>query len=185
MVKVVEGQRSFTIEEYHRMAEAGVFAPDERVELIRGVVRKMTPKGRRHIVVTGLAIQIFSRRLEGRASVQIQDGLTLEGVASEPEPDVVVYSSPDPRDVRTERSQPLLVIEVADTSLRFDREKASLYAEGDIADYWIVNLVDDVLEVFRDPEDGAYQTHFVLTPSDKVAPLAFPDLQLTVSELLP
>ena len=168
------------------MGDAGVFALDERVELIRGVIRKMTPKGRRHIVVTGLAIQIFTRRLEGRASVQIQDGLTLEDVRSEPEPDVVVYSSPDPRDVRTERSQPLLVIEVADSSLRFDREsKARLYAEGGIADYWIVNLVDDVLEVFRDPENGVYRTLSVLNPADKLAPLAFPGLELTVSELLP
>jgi Uma2 family endonuclease len=78
------------------------------------------------------------------------------------------------------------VIEVADSSLRFDREsKARLYAEGGIADYWIVNLVDDVLEIFRDPEDGVYQTHSVLNPVDKVAPQAFPDLEITVSELLP
>jgi Uma2 family endonuclease len=60
-----------------------------------------------------------------------------------------------------------------------------LYAEGGIAEYWIVNLVDDVLEIFRDPQDGVYQTLSVLNPADKIAPLSFPDLELAVSELLP
>jgi Uma2 family endonuclease len=78
------------------------------------------------------------------------------------------------------------VIEVADSSLRFDREsKARLYAEGGIADYWILNLVDDVLEIFRDPKDRVYQTHTVLKPADRVAPLSFHELEITVSELLP
>ena len=152
MAYVVEGQRIFTVEEYHRMGEAGVFAPDERVELIRGVIREMSPKGRRHSVAVGLATEVFVHRLEGRASVLIQDTLTLQGSRSELEPDVIVNSSADPRDVRTNKSQPLLVIEVSDSSLRFDREdKARLYAEGEIPEYWVVNLVDDVLEVHRLP----------------------------------
>ena len=157
MVEVVEGQRSFTVEQYHRMGEAGVFGPEERVELIRGVIRETSPKGRRHSIAVGLATQIFDRRLEGRASVQVQDALTIEEIRSEPEPDVVVNSSPNPRDVRTEKSKPLLVIEVSDSSLRFDRDqKARIYAKAGIADYWIVNLIDDVLEVCRDPVDGSY-----------------------------
>ena len=186
MVEVVEGQRSFTVEQYHRMGEAGVFGPEERVELIRGVIREMSPKGRRHSIAVGLATQIFDRRLEGRASVQVQDALTIEEIRSEPEPDVVVNSSPNPRDVRTEKSKPLLVIEVSDSSLRFDRDqKARIYAKAGIADYWIVNLIDDVLEVCRDPVDGSYETHLVLQATDIVSPLSFPDLEIAVSDLLP
>ena len=74
----IEGQRLFTVEEYRRMGEAGVFGPDERVELLRGVIREMSPKGRRHRVAVGLANHLFVRNLEGRASVQIQDPLPLE-----------------------------------------------------------------------------------------------------------
>ena len=131
MTEVIEGQRTFTVEEYHRMGEAGVFGPDERVELIWGVIREMSPKGRRHSVAVGLATNLFVRRLEGRAGVQIQDAITLAGIRSEPEPDIVVNSSPDLRKLRTEKSRPLLVIEVSDSSLRFDRDqKAQLYAKG-------------------------------------------------------
>lgn len=186
MVEVIEGQRTFTVEQYHRMGEAGVFEPGERVELIRGVIREMSPKGRRHSVAVGLATQIFVRRLEGRASVQVQDALTIADIRSEPEPDVVVNSSPDPRDVRTEKSKPLLVIEVSDSSLRFDRDqKARIYAKAGIADYWIVNLIDDELEVCRDPVDGAYATRLVLQATEVVSPLSFPDLEIAVSDLLP
>ena len=186
MVEVIEGQRSFTVEQYHRMGEAGVFEPGERVELIRGVIREMSPKGRRHSIAVGLATQIFDRRLEGRASVQVQDALTIEDIRSEPEPDVVVNSSPNPRDVRTEKSKPLLVIEVSNSSLRFDRDqKARIYAKAGIADYWIVNLIDDELEVYRDPVDGAYATRLVLQATEIVSPLSFPDLEIAVSDLLP
>jgi Uma2 family endonuclease len=186
MTEVIEGQRTFSVDEYHRMAEAGVFAPDERIELIRGVIREMSPKGRKHRVAVALANHLFVRRLAGRAVVQVQDPLSLPGTRSEPEPDVVVTSSPDPRDVGTERSRPLLVIEVADTSLGFDREvKGRLYAEAGISEYWLVNLVDDVLEVYRDPEKGSYSTRRILSPSDKVAPLSFPDLEIEVRDLIP
>ena len=70
MTEVIEGQRNFTVEEYHRMGEAGVFGPDERVELIWGVIREMSPKGRRHSVAVGLAMNLFVRRLEARGGVQ-------------------------------------------------------------------------------------------------------------------
>jgi len=186
MIEVIEGQRTFTVDEYHRMGEAGVFAADERVELIRGVIREMSPKGRKHRIAVGLANRLFMRRLADRAFTQIQDPLTLAALRSEPEPDVVVASSPDPRDIGTERSQPLLVIEVADSSLRFDREvKGRLYAEAGIADYWIVNLVDDVLEGYRDPRQGTYASRLVCKAGDRIALLSFPDLDVAVQDLIP
>ena len=188
MAHVIEGQRTFTVEEYHRMGEAGVFGSDERVELIWGVIREMSPKGRRHVQAVTLANNLLTPALKGRAIVQIQDPVSLKNSTSEPEPDVCVLSSADPRDAGSEDLESLLVIEVADTSLRFDRQdKAVMYAQAGIADYWIVNLVDDVLEIHRDPKDGIYQDRIVLKPSDTVSPLAFPDpdLEIAVRDLLP
>ena len=95
-------------------------------------------------------------------------------------------SSPDLRELRTEKSRPLLVIEVSDSSLRFDRDqKAQLYAKGSVPEYWIVSLVNDVLEVFRDPQDGAYQTNLVLKPTETISPLSFSNLDIEVSGLIP
>jgi len=88
MASTIEGQRTFTVEEYHRMGEAGVFAPDERVGLIRGVVRRMSPKGKRHSLSVSKANRVFSAlALAGRASVFVQDALRIPGWKSEPEPD--------------------------------------------------------------------------------------------------
>ena len=186
MTYVVEGQRTFTVEEYRRMGEAGVFGPEERVELIRGVIREMSPKGRRHIQAVTLANNLLTPSLKGRAVVQIQDPVALKNLASEPEPDVCVLSSTNPRDAGSRDVEPLLIIEVADTSLRFDRaDKSKIYAEAGIADYWIVNIADDVLEIHREPKDGTYHERVVLKPVDTVSPLAFPDLEITVRDLLP
>jgi Uma2 family endonuclease len=186
VAEVVEGQRTFTLEEYHRMGEAGVFAPGERVELVRGVIRRMSPKGRRHVQAVTLLNNLLTPALKGRAIVQIQDPVPLRRMTSEPEPDVCVLSSSDPRDAGSESVEPLLIVEIADTSLRFDREdKARIYAESAIPEYWIVNLVDDVLEVHRDPADGAYRTKLVLKPAESIAPLAFPDLEIPVRDVIP
>jgi hypothetical protein len=186
MAAIIEGQRNFTVEEYHRMGEAGVFAADERVELIRGVVRRMSPKGKRHSASVSRATRLFVGRLAGRACVFVQDALRVVGWTSEPEPDLIVASNPDPLTYGTDQSQTLLVIEVADATLAFDREvKGPLYAEAGIPEYWIVNLVEDVLEVYRDPRDGLYQSRAVLSREERIAPRAFPDLEMPVNDLLP
>jgi Uma2 family endonuclease len=178
--------RRFTPDEYHRLAEAGVLLPDERVELVRGVIRRMAPKGRRHVVAVQRAIQIFAVRLAGRATVSIQDPLVREHWHSEPEPDVVLFSNPDADAYGTPESDPLLVVEVADSSLDFDRtEKAKLYAEAGVPEYWIVNLVDDLLEVHREPEAGGYRSRQVLAQGDRIAPLHYPDLEIDPGELIP
>jgi len=186
MGQVVEGQRTFSIEEYHRMGEAGVFAPGERVELIWGVIREMSPKGRRHVQAVTMASHLLIPRLSGRAIVLIQDPVRFSGSRSEPEPDIVVCASADPRSAGSGDSQPLLVIEVADSSLRFDREdKARLYAASGVPEYWIVNLVDDVVEVLRNPDRDAYRVRSVLKPTETIHPLSFPDLELKVADLIP
>jgi Uma2 family endonuclease len=186
MAEVIEGIRRFTIEEYHRMGEAGVFGPQERVELIRGVIREMSPKGKRHSDAVALANEIFVIRLAGRARVFVQDVLRKAGWHSEPEPDLIVASNPDPRAYGTERSDTLLVIEVADTSLQYDREtKAALYAEAGVPEYWILNLNENLLEIHRRPAGSGYRVTMVLKASERVAPLAFPDLEIQVGDLLP
>lgn len=125
--------RRFTVEEYHRMAENGIFMPDERVELIRGVVRRMSPKNYAHVVAATKLYQRLVTSLAGRASVFTEDPLKLLRLDSEPEPDILATSSPDIEDYGKESSQPVLVVEVAESSLRYDLDaKAPLYASRTI-----------------------------------------------------
>lgn len=168
------------------MGEAGVFGPRERVELIRGVIRKMSPKGRRHVIAVSKIVRTFAPLLAGRAMVYVQDPLVKKSLQSESEPDFWVTTNPDPLAYGTESAPAALAIEVSDSSLEYDRTvKASLYAEADIRDYWIVNLIDEVLEVLRDPQGDAFRSRTILKATDRVAPLAWPDLAVSVSDLLP
>jgi Uma2 family endonuclease len=178
--------RRFNVDEYYRMVEVGVLAPDERVELIRGLILEKTPEGRRHAVAVAKAIRIFAVQLSGRATVFVQAPLMRKHLDSEPEPDVLITSNPDPETYGTEQSLPLLVIEIADSSLRYDRlTKAALYADAEIPEYWIVNLVDDVLEVFSQPQSGVYQSQTHLQPGQRIAPEAWPDVEIDVAQLIP
>ena len=180
------GLRRFTVEEYHRMAEAGILGEDDRVELIHGVVREMSPKKRPHVLGTIVVRELFARRLAGRASVYEEKPLELRALDSEPEPDVAIYSNPDLMAYGTDRTEPLLVIEVADSSVQYDLTvKAQLYAEGGIPEYWVVDLVNRSLVVFRDPTDGAFRSRSEHEPGDRVTPLSWPDIEIEIEELFP
>ncbi len=179
-------QRRFTVDEYHRMAETGIFKPEERVELIRGVVRRMSAKNYAHVVVATSLYQLLVRALAGRASVYKEDPLKLVRLDSEPEPDIVATSSPDIKHYGSESSRPLLVVEVAESSLRYDlNAKAPLYAEAGVPEYWVVNLVDRELVVFRTPENGAYRDRTTHGVNDHVTPHAWPDVAIEVAGLFP
>ena len=168
------------------MGEAGVFGSEERVELIRGVVRQMGPKGRRHVTAVSKANELFVLGVAGRARVYVQDPMTSEILDSEPEPDLCVMSNPDPQSYRTPGATPLLVIEVADSSLQYDRSaKLSLYVDARVPEYWIVNLVEDVVEVYREPHQGDYESKQVLKGEESVATLAWPELEVKAKDLLP
>ena len=153
--------RRFTVDDYHRMAQAGIFGEDDRVELIDGEIVEMTPIGSRHAACVGKLTQILVGRCAGRAIVWIQNPVRLSG-ESEPQPDVALlrprtdfYASepPGPPDV-------LLVIEVADTSLLYDRDfKAARYARGGIPEVWVVDLEGEQVHVFRDLKAGTYGVH--------------------------
>lgn len=168
------------------MAETGVLSPEEGVELIRGVVREVSPKNRSHVIATRRVFNILVRSLEGRASVYKEDPLVLNQLDSEPEPDVLVCSNPDFEAYGTELTTPLLVVEVAESTLPGDLgDKATLYAEAGIPEYWVLNLVDRVLVVFREPREGSYRLRSTSQPGARVTPMSWPDVEVDVASLFP
>ena len=180
------GVRRFTVDEYHRMVDAGILREDDRVELIYGVIREMSPKNRPHIVAATRVLRVFDRGLAGRAGVYVEAPLGLVKLDSEPEPDIVVSDDPDVESYGTESFRPLLVIEVADSSLRYDLSlKSELYAKAGIPEYWVVDLPNRVLVVFRDPEDGSYQKRTTHEPGSRIAPVSWPDFEIDVDSLFP
>lgn len=177
--------------EYERLVDLGAF-DGEPVELIGGHLIVAEPKGSPHATAVGMAIDVFTACLPAGWIVRVQDPVALDD-ESAPEPDIALV-----RGVRADYShahpaRPALVIEVAESSLAFDRvQKGSLYARAQIADYWIVNLVNGVLEVYRRPGVDAaapYGWRFMsvqrLTPPGVVAPLVVPVAPIPVAALLP
>ena len=147
--------RRWTRQEYERMTEAGVLTPDDRVELIGGEIVVVTPQKSPHATAVSLANEALRNVLAPHMHVRIQLPLAL-GADSEPEPDIAVVSGSirDYRDAHPESA--LLVIEISDSTLAFDRQvKGSLYARERVAEYWIVNLPESVVEVFREPVANA------------------------------
>jgi Uma2 family endonuclease len=182
--------KRWTRQEYDHMAQAGIFSPDDRVQLIEGEIVTMTPQNSLHSACIGLAEEALRRAFGATHWIRIQLPLVIDP-DSEPEPDLTVVSG-SPRDYIHEQPRTaLLVVEVADTTLALDRDrKARIYAQAGIAEYWIVNLVDRCLEVYRDPvstpsQPARYQTSQRLTATDRVAPLARPDASVPIADLLP
>lgn len=182
-------RRKFTREEYHKLAETGVLREDERVELIEGEIIEMAPVGPEHVAEThGLYDRI--RRLFSKGyCVRMQSPLALG--ESEPEPDLAVVSGKLSDYLHSHPTTAVLVIEIAQSSLQYDREvKSSLYAKAGIPEYWIIDLENRRLEVYRDPvaiPDApfgyGYRTRLLLAPDDAVAPLARPDRAIRVARL--
>ncbi len=178
------GLRKFTVDDFHLMAENGIFAPDERLELVRGVVRTMSPKNRAHVIASNRTFEYFYEALRGRARVYKEDPLQLSGLDSEPEPDIMICSNPDLDTYGTPLTAPLMVIEISDSSLLYDLvPKALVYAQAGIPEYWVVNLVDNVLVVFRGPSDGGYALREDFGLDSTVRPQAWPDLEVEVARL--
>lgn len=192
MATIVEPQvRAWTRHDYHTMAQAGLFK-QQRVELIEGSVIEMSPMGSVHATTVALAGYALEAAFGAGYFVRWQMPLAL-GEFSEPEPDIAVIAGAIRDYTLVHPATAALLVEVADTSLSYDRtDKANLYAKAQIKDYWIINLVDQQLEVYRDPQPNptaryqhAYTTHQVLTKIDQVAPLAQPHAIVAVTDLLP
>ncbi len=174
----------WTREEYYRMAEAGLF-DGRRVELVRGEVIEMTPQKSRHATGVTLVYTSLSAAFGDKYVARIQLPLIL-GLDSDPEPDAAVVPGNVRDFVDAHPSTATLVVEVADSSLDYDRTtKCALYAESGIPEYWIVNLVERQLEVYRKPEGGAYGERLVLGPSESVEPLSGSRVRVLVADLLP
>ncbi|HEV8440526.1 MAG TPA: Uma2 family endonuclease [Methylomirabilota bacterium] len=184
--------RRWTRAEYDRLVASGTFHPGERLELLDGQLVVREPQGSRHAVAIELALSALQGAFGSAWRVRVQLPVALE-VDSEPEPDLSVVAG-DPRaSSRAHPPDPVLIVEVADASLAFDREhKAGLYARARVADYWIVNLVDQTLEVYREPAlapltpfGWRYVRRQVLGLGASVFPLAAPSARIGVADLLP
>ena len=183
--------RRWTRVEYDRLVELGVFE-NEPLELIAGQLVVAEPKGTYHTSAVSAAEYALRAALPPGWIVRTQAPVSLDD-DSEPEPDLVVVEG-RPADYRhAHPARPPLAVEVSDSSLAFDRQqKGSLYARAGLEDYWIVNLVERVLEVYRDPVADVsaafgwrYRSVVILTPADVVVPLAFPAMRVSVADLLP
>lgn len=178
-------KKLFTIDDYYRIAETGVFAPDDRVELIEGEILEMSPIGPRHAACVNRLTRAF-RPIDDRAVLSVQNPTHLN-LYNAPQPDLLVLKPredfyagghPVPEDV-------LLAVEVSETTLRYDqRVKVPLYARTGIREVWVVDVTADRLYVYRDARDGAYQAVSTLGRGESVAPVAFPDFVLKVDSIL-
>ena len=178
-------RRRFTREEYHRMGEVGILKPTDRVELIRGEIVCLSPIGRRHVAFVINLTEILVLRLGGRGIVSVQNPVVVAD-DSEPQPDLVVLRRrPVPyKDADATAADAALLIEVAESSLRYDRStKLALYAEAGIAEYWIVDCPAEAVEVYRSPGPGGYGEVARVSGEGRVSPLAFPDVFIALSEI--
>ena len=179
--------RKFTVDEYYRMAEVGILHPDERVELINGEVIVMAPIGSRHGSGVARATMCFARQSVRSVQVWPQNSIHLNE-RLELQPDVAILN---PRTDTYADSNPtaadiLLIIEVSDTTLAYDRNvKVSLYAQPNIPETWIANLPDDCIESFTGPGPDGYATHTIYRRGDRITPSTLPDVEFAVEDLLP
>jgi hypothetical protein len=179
---IASRRRRFTVEEYRRLGEVGILHEDDRVELIDGEIVEMTPIGERHALAVIYLNNALARGLEGRALVSPQNPLRL-GPHSEPQPDLVLLRPAADR--LPAAPDALLVIEVADTSLAYDRDtKLPRYARAGIPEAWIVDLEGQAVEVHRAPGPTGYRDVQRLGRGASVSPAAFPDLRLAVDDIL-
>lgn len=185
-VATISRPHLFTVAQYHRMAETGILNEDSRVELIRGQIVDMAPIGAPHMGMVNRLTSVLPKIVGDRALLSVQNPVRLDD-GSEPEPDIALLR---PRADYYEGAVPgapdvLLIIEVADTSLEDDRAvKVPLYAESGIPECWIVNLVERVVEVFRQPQDGRYAEPRRLGLGDTLDIVALSSASLPVADLM-
>jgi Uma2 family endonuclease len=185
-------ERLWTRDEYYKMADAGVFRPGERVELIGGRIVTMSPQNSPHFTAVRLAEDALRKIFGLGYEVRVQGPLDLTP-ASQPEPDIAVVRGSARDYTNAHPKTAVLVAEVSESTIVFDRgEKAGLYASAGIPEYWIVNLRNQRLEVYRDPAPMTgepygygYRTSTQFVAGDTICPLAHPQSSIQVVDLLP
>lgn len=174
-----------TVDDYHKMAEAGILGEDDRVELIEGELIEMAPIGSNHAGAVIRLVALLSSALAGRALISPQNPVRLGGY-SEPQPDITVLrfrndfyrtSHPQPEDV-------LLLIEVADTTIRYDRDvKIPLYARAGIPEVWLIDLQQERVEIYLQPSSEGYRQILRPGKSERIALSLLPDVSLLITDL--
>ncbi|MET0623255.1 MAG: Uma2 family endonuclease [Pyrinomonadaceae bacterium] len=176
----------FTVNEYERMGQIGIFSEDERVELVCGEVIEMSPIGNRHAACVDAFAELLREQLGRSVIVRVQNPIRLDNY-SEPQPDISIlkrrddfyrHAHPGPGDV-------LLVIEVSDTTLEYDRKvKVPLYARAGVPEVWVVNLSDERIEAHAAPSGGDYQSVNVYARGEEVQSRSLAALRVGVAEVL-
>ena len=174
------------MEEWHRLGDAGFYTDQRGVELLDGEIILMSLVGSRHILVTLNLTDFFGEMNQRRYLVSVGNPVEVDDF-SEPQPDFALL----PRSQKSAKRLPFsrdtyLIIEVSDTTLAYDRgRKLRKYANSGVPEYWIVNLQEDVIEIYRSPKGEEYLDQSVAKAGETVAPLAFPDTAVAVSEIIP
>jgi Uma2 family endonuclease len=185
MAAIMAPVHRWTRQQYEDMVLQDIFRPGERVELIDGVIVDRSPQKSFHSVATRLVEDALRVAFATDHDVRVQMPLALDDM-SEPEPDVAVVPGRARDYTKAHPTTAVLVVEVADSSLNLDRKtKQAIYARNGIAEYWVINLQDNSLEVHRDPQGDRYRSRTILRHGDTVRPLARPDHAIAVADLLP
>lgn len=179
-------KRWITVDEYERMGEAGIFRPDDRLELLEGEIYEMSPTGSTHAGCVDFFMALLNKLAQRRYMVRGQNPVRLDAF-SEPQPDIALvcwrddyyrHAHPTPADI-------LLVIEVADTTVESDRRyKIPLYAKAGIKEVWLVNLPAEQIEIYADPSSGVYQTIFQVKRGEEAHSQRIPDLIVSAADVL-
>ena len=184
--------KQFTIDEYNRLAELGFFHEDDRVELIKGEIIPMAAKGTLHSTFSRRLIRELSKLITNQATLQSQDPIIIPP-NSEPEPDVAILKNKDDDYLNSHPAAQdlLLLIEIADSSLKYDQEvKLPLYAQAGVTDYWIFNLIENCLETYNQPFQDlqgkfGYRRKVIFLPNETVNLPCFSELALDLSNIFP
>ena len=177
--------RRFNVQEFYKLAEAGILSEDDRVELLDGQIMVMAPIGENHRTVVDSLAEVFTDQRRSRYRVAVQNPLRIDH-QDEPQPDIVLYDRsvigrhPTPLDV-------FLIVEVADTSLDYDqRSKVPVYASAGIKEVWIIDLSTYSIQTYRDANTSTrrYATVESHARTSWISPLAFPDVRVCLDDLL-
>ena len=177
-------RRLFNVDEYYAMAEAGILAEDDRVELLDGEIIAMAPIGSRHASCVDRLSEMLFEKLGRRAILRVQGPVRLDN-STEPQPDLLLLERRDYSEGHPGPDDVLLLIEVSDTTAGFDRnEKLSLYARSGIREVWIVDLPAQSVGVHTEPTGSEYGNSSVVGRDECLVPAAFGDVGLPVNRVL-
>lgn len=176
----------FTVDEYHKLSDVGLLQEGERVELVGGEIIDMAPIGSKHASCVKRLIHLLTEKLKKRGIVSAQDPIQIEEF-SELQPDVALlkYRSDFYAEKHPTSKDVLLLIEVSDSSLEYDKEtKIPLYAGAAIQEAWLVNLMENCVEVYSFPSGTGYEVVTKFFHKQIVSPKCFPDMSLAVDQVV-